>query len=322
MLKFRTYILVAMLSFPFESVAQKDSSLVHKLDSLKRKTDTTGQVNITNPAAYNEQTRLTGKTYFLLLWSDIKQSYTKPFHMHGKDWRNLGLFAGAAALLSFADKPIQQNAVEFSDRNANVHSIGEFISRFGSTYEVYTLAAFETYGLLFKSTKVKTTTLLATQAVITGTLIFSTIKTLAVRVRPNSYAPDQIAEPVFKGPFSNTSKDFAGHRSNSSFPSGHTTVSFAAATVFAMEYKNKPLIPIIAYSISTLIALSRITENKHWTTDVLAGAAIGYLTGRHVVNNYHRYSKIQSGQKKNTLSWNLNYYDGHVSPGIVYHLVK
>lgn len=314
----KSLIVWMMILLPFSSMAQKDT-LIHKLDSLKKKTDTTGQVNNINPAAYNENTRLTPGTYFVLLGSDIKQTFTKPFHMHSKDWKRLGLFVLTAAAVSFADKPIQQNAVEFSKRNPNVHNIGDFVSRFGSTYELYTLAAFETYGLIFKSTKVKTTTLLATQAIINGILVEAVIKTLAGRLRPNNYGPDEIAEPVFKGPFANTSHDYAGNRSNSSFPSGHTTVSFAAATVFAIEYKNHPIIPITAYSIATLIGLSRITENKHWATDVLCGAAIGYITGRHVADNYHRYSKIKSTPKKGSLSWNLNYNEGHLTPGMVYH---
>lgn len=90
-------------------------------------------------------------------------------------------------------------------------------------------------------------------------------------------------------------------------------------TVFASEYRNKPLIPIIAYSAATLIGVSRITENKHWGTDVLVGAAVGFLAGKQVVNNYHRYAKIKTeDKKKNTISFNLNYSYGHWEPGMIY----
>jgi membrane-associated phospholipid phosphatase len=82
------------------------------------------------------------------------------------------------------------------------------------------------------------------------------------------------------------------------FLRGHTTLAFAAATVYAMEYRNKPLIPVLAYTAASLIGLSRITENKHWATDVVAGAALGYLSGRQVVNNYHRYAKLKAPQQK------------------------
>ncbi|HEY1870713.1 MAG TPA: phosphatase PAP2 family protein [Chitinophagaceae bacterium] len=154
---------------------------------------------------------------------------------------------------------------------------------------------------------------MATQAYLTGAAMESLIKLISGRQRPSYYDPRTIdAEPKFQGPF--------GTRINSSFPSGHTTVAFAAATVFAMEYKDRPLVPLISYCAATLIGLSRITENAHWITDVFAGAALGYFTGRQVVNNYHRYAKLKAGkQKKTSLSFNLQYNFNHLMPGIVYN---
>jgi len=118
-------------------------------------------------------------------------------------------------------------------------------------------------------------------------------------------------KPKFLGPFSRTAKDANGKKVYSLFPSGHTTVAFAAATVFASEYKDKIFIPVIAYSAATLIGISRITENKHWATDVSTGAAIGYLAGKNVVNNYHRFVKLKAPQqKKNTVTFNLDLVNG------------
>jgi hypothetical protein len=87
-----------------------------------------------------------------------------------------------------------------------------------------------------------------------------------------------------------------------------------------MEYKDIPIVPIIAYSAATSIGLSRIVQNQHWISDVLVGAALGFLSGRQVVNNYHRYSKLQleKAKKKNTVSFNLNYSNGTLMPGIIY----
>ncbi len=311
-----------LLLLPLAGYSQTDT-LLHKLDSLEKKADSAGyQVNNINPKAYNEATALTARSYFQLLGSNIKQEFTKPFHMTHSDLGNLAKFAVVEIGLGFADEPIQRAATDLRNKNPNVHSVGKFISNFGGAYEVYTHSGFELYDILFKSTKVKTTTLLATQAVITGALVESVIKTISGRTRPNYYSPDVIARPTFKGPFANTSKDYNGKRSNSSFPSGHTTVAFAAATVFAVEYRNKPYIPIIAYSASTLIALSRITENKHWATDIVAGAALGYLTGRQVAYNYHRYAKIKNPHPGNTLSLDMHYQWGHIMPGVIYAFHK
>lgn len=98
-------------------------------------------------------------------------------------------------------------------------------------------------------------------------------------------------------------------------------MAFAAATVFAMEYADRPWIPVLSYSAASLIGLSRITENKHWLTDVLAGAVLGYLTGRQVVNNYHRYAKIKQPERRRRgrLTWDMRYQFGNLQPAVVYH---
>ncbi|MDB5202855.1 MAG: superfamily protein [Ferruginibacter sp.] len=321
---FCIFLLVGVLpTIAFAQEPIKADTLIKKLDSLKSKTDSTGkQYNNINPDAYNENTKLNGRSYFLLLGSNIKQEFTKPFHMKRRDWGQLGKFAIAATALGFADEPIQKNALHLRNQSSALRQTGNFISKFGLQYEIYTLAAFETYGLLFKSTKVKTTTLLATQAVVTGLLVESVLKTLTGRTRPNYYGDNAEAEPTFKGPFGNLSKSADGKRSNSSFPSGHTTAAFAAATVFAVEYKNKPLIPIVAYTMASLVGVSRITENKHWATDVFTGAVLGYLTGRQVSFNYHRFAKIKNDAAKaagkNTVSFNLDYQFHQMMPGLVW----
>jgi len=314
-------IVIACLFLTAIGFSQKPDTLIKKLDSLSKKTDSAGgQKNNINPSAYNENTKITFSSYFILLGSDLKQEITAPFHLKHKDWLYVGEFAVVEGGLFFADEPVQRYALGLRNRNAAVVNVSKYVTRFGGAYEAYVLASLGAYGFLFKNEKIKTTTLLATQAYITGGAMESLLKLISGRQRPSFYDPNSLeAEPKFRGPF-NSGKDIYGNRINSSFPSGHTTVAFAAATVFAMEYKNHPLIPILSYSAATLIGLSRITENVHWITDVVAGAALGYLTGRQVVNNYHRYSKLKAPkQKKNTVSFNLQYNYHQLMPGLVYN---
>lgn len=314
----RNLFLIGFLIASMAGLAQQPDTLIKKLDSLSKKTDSAGgQTNNTNPAAYNENTRLTFGSYFILLGSDLKQAFTKPFHMKRRDWKYLGLAVAGTAALTLVDRPIQRAALKFRNEHPGLQNTSKYITNFGGPYEAYTLAAFGAYGFLFKNHKMQTTTLLATQAYITGAAVESVVKYISGRTRPSFYDPNTVAKPTFKGPFS-ISRDYTGARTNSSFPSGHTTVAFAAATVFALEYKNKPWVPILAYSAASLIGLSRITENKHWTSDVVVGAALGYLTGRQVVNNYHRYAKLKAPKQKNTISFTMNYMDGVLMPGVVY----
>lgn len=62
-----------------------------------------------------------------------------------------------------------------------------------------------------------------------------------------------------------------------SFPSGHATASFAAAWVLFRLAPKKVGVPALLLAI--LIALSRLYVGVHYPTDVLAGAAIGVLSG-------------------------------------------
>jgi membrane-associated phospholipid phosphatase len=66
------------------------------------------------------------------------------------------------------------------------------------------------------------------------------------------------------------------------------------------------------------VGISRITQNAHWTTDVIAGAALGYISGKQVVNNYHRYARLRSGKEfKMSFHFDLQYYNGIIVPGMV-----
>jgi len=313
-------IIAAFAILPLIVFSQKPDTLIKKLDSLSRKTDSAGgqQNNISNQA-YNENTNITFSSYFILLGSDLKQEFTAPFHFSLKDWRTVGAVAIVGGALFLADEPVQRYALHLRDSSATVRNVSKYVTRFGGSYEAYILAGLGAYGFIFKNEKIKTTTLLATQAYITGAAMESFLKFVSGRQRPYYYNPRQVdAEPKFHGPFT-SGKDVNGKRINSSFPSGHTTVAFAAATVFAMEYRDRPLVPLISYSAATLIGLSRITENKHWITDVFFGGVLGYFTGRLVVNNYHRYAKLKApNQKKNSISFNIQYQYGRVMPGLTY----
>ncbi len=313
--------LVLFTILSLSSYSQKPDTLIKKLDSLSIKADSAGrQLNNTTEGAYNEQTKITFKSYFILLGSNLKQEFTKPFHMHRKDWGKFGAFALTTVAVGFADESIQKQALKFRNSNSWALNVSKGITQSGGTAEVFTLGGLFAYGLIFKNQKLKTTTLLASQAYITGSAIETVLKFLTGRTRPSHYDPTTEAEPIFKGPFSST-RNYDGGRSNSSFPSGHATVAFAAATVFAMEYKKTIWVPILSYSVASLISISRITENKHWSTDVLVGAVLGYLSGRQIVNNYHRYAKLKApGQPKNSVSFNVQYLNGQVRPGLVYHI--
>lgn len=62
-----------------------------------------------------------------------------------------------------------------------------------------------------------------------------------------------------------------------SFPSGHATAAFAVATMQAHYHPRQAL---FWYGGASLIAYSRVKLRRHYTRDVVAGAAVGFLTSR------------------------------------------
>lgn len=78
-----------------------------------------------------------------------------------------------------------------------------------------------------------------------------------------------------------------------SFPSGHTTASFAAACIYFRMLPKK--FGISALVLATLIALSRLYVGVHYPTDIIAGFLVG-LVGSMVV--YHVYLYIEKRRAK------------------------
>lgn len=69
--------------------------------------------------------------------------------------------------------------------------------------------------------------------------------------------------------------------SRNSFPSGHTATAFLTATLLHKEYgKRYPWLSISGYTLAAGIGGMRMLNNRHWMSDVLAGAGIGVMAGQ------------------------------------------
>jgi membrane-associated phospholipid phosphatase len=64
---------------------------------------------------------------------------------------------------------------------------------------------------------------------------------------------------------------------NKSFPSGHTSVSFAAAATLEKRYGWRAGLPALA--MASFVGLARVQADKHYIHDAVAGAAIGSISG-------------------------------------------
>lgn len=71
-----------------------------------------------------------------------------------------------------------------------------------------------------------------------------------------------------------------------SFPSEHAAAAWAIAGIFAHEYPT-PFIKFLSYGMATAVSASRITAKQHFPSDVLVGAALGYLTSEYIYRRHH-----------------------------------
>ena len=64
--------------------------------------------------------------------------------------------------------------------------------------------------------------------------------------------------------------------SRNSFPSGHTATAFMLAAMLHEEYGwRSPWFSFGGYAVASFTGVSRILNNRHWTSDIVAGAVIG-----------------------------------------------
>lgn len=130
-------------------------------------------------------------------------------------------------------------------------------------------------------------------AFLSSGLAVSLLKSCFQQPRPKTYFQiEGLDYPEFMN-------DMVMHSSNS-FPSGHTTTAFAAATVLVLVYKkNNISLPCLFAAI--LVGYSRIYLAQHFPEDVLAGACTGVFFGMfsyHIVYHYKMMKAIKKWRRK------------------------
>ena len=237
------------------------------------------------------------KAYFKSYWTAIKTTATAPAHWNKKEWIAFGGIVAGGTVLYLYDGQIR----EFFQAH-RTHTTDQ-ISKYGfepwgsGLYTLPLLGGFYLYGLSAKNRKARQVALAGTEAFVMGALSVTVLKVVFGRHRP--YQDDPPDPRLWSGPF--------GPLGYNSMPSGHTTIAFSIATVFASVYR-KPWVGILSYGIATGVALSRLNDDKHWASDVFIGAALGFAVGKTV---YH----IMQGNNRLSLGISER---GNIA--LVYHL--
>lgn len=231
------------------------------------------------------------KGYVPSLAHNILEQAAEPFMFSRKEWLITGGIVATTAVLIIADDKIDHWARIQKDEHQWVNKVSPVVTEFGGSRGVYAVCAAGLLSAAFNKEKGVQTCLLATQAMITSGLWVQVLKQLTGRERPKaSYIFSGIDGGKWHGPFEKNIGGYVDDRSHFSydaFPSGHTASAFSIATVFATQYSDTKVIPIICYSAATLTGLSRMTEHEHWASDVFLGAVFGYVCGKHIVRHFY-----------------------------------
>jgi membrane-associated phospholipid phosphatase len=101
-----------------------------------------------------------------------------------------------------------------------------------------------------------------------------------------------VAQALTLGLQYSTRRERPDHGSGFSFPSGHTSVTFATATVL-QQFGWKAGLP--AYALASYVAAQRVEVNRHYLSDVIFGAAVGIVSARaSSITTRHSFAMVPS----------------------------
>jgi len=227
--------------------------------------------------------------FFKSVLQDEGEIWTSPFRMKkAKTFITWGSVALITAVLIKNDESLYRRTKEYQEKNEWVDWLSPKFTILGDgNLNLGVAGAFYLSGLLFKDKKARKTGELVLMSLIHATVVVQLGKHLCGRQRPEAEnGVDRWAGP------SGFFKRYVDHRDMlyDAMPSGHTITAWSMATVVAHMYNEKPFVPILCYSLATLSGLSRVTEDKHWYSDVFLGAVLGFAIGKFVVKK--RWSRL------------------------------
>jgi hypothetical protein len=203
---------------------------------------------------------------------DEYRLWTSPFRFSNYDSHTMKkyglpfvLISGALIATDHKTADLLPNSEDQTKWSGRVSQLGAAYSLAGFSGAIYLI------GKATKDDHKKETGILSLEALGHAQLLALGLKAITQRERPLDENPSGTG--FWKG--------------GDAFPSGHATSSFAVASVFAYEYREHIAVPITAYSLASLISVSRLSARRHWASDIFVGGSLGFLIGRYTYKHHH-----------------------------------
>ena len=205
------------------------------------------------------------------------------------EWvKGTGVAAGAVLASALLDKPTDRFVKKYDDSRVARHW-----GTFGKNMPVALVGAAGA-AMAFGDSRMTNIGLISMQSVAGAVGVSVVGKQIIARARP-------IEE---RGAFARVGTGYS--RSDSSFPSGHSAVAFAAVTPFAQEYDAPWL-----YGVAALSSLGRVASRDHFVSDTVAGGILGYAMGSWLWHAQRDNSRsrlsITPGPKEISVAWQTTY---------------
>ena len=199
------------------------------------------------------------------MFHDQVGMWTSPSRIRYTDASWLVPLGGLTAALFATDSDFSRHLSNSPDTLARSRRFSDYgaYSMAGAAGGVYFL------GLLTHNEHQRETGFLSGESAINALIAVEALKFATGRERPNQD--------------SGAGKFWQGGRS---FPSEHAAGAWAIAGIVAHEYPS-PFVKFLSYGMASAISVARITAKEHFPSDVLVGAAIGYLTSEYVYRRHH-----------------------------------
>lgn len=205
-------------------------------------------------------------------WNFIKQ----PANWDGSDWLKIGILGAGTFLVMQADLPVRR-FINYDKKYAKSFPI-EFGDMWGELYFTELMfGGFTLYALYSNDKTAHKIAFEIAQAASYTFLVNSTLKYVVGRARPYLEKGNQTYKPFSR-------YDSPDHQS---IPGGHTGIVMALTTVLSRNAKPVWL-KVLAYVPAALSVIGRVYLDRHWTSDVFLGGAIGYLTATWVVDQHEQ----------------------------------
>lgn len=191
--------------------------------------------------------------------------------------RGFALTGALAGVASLADQRMRDATRSAGPQNSDVvHVVAEYGDLFGQPVSLSLAWVMYGGGLYAKQPVMAQTGFRAVEAIGVSGVVTWLLKQTFGRARPDVLPNDPKDWEWGRG-FGKRDGDYL------SMPSGHTTAAFAFATAVTSNVARQApeharWVGLVTYGSATATAYARMYKDRHWLSDVVAGAGVGTVT--------------------------------------------